>query len=245
MAALLFALAVGGCGGDEGGGEAELTVSAASSLAEAFEAYGETTDVDEKFSFAGSDGLAAQIRNGAPVDVFAAANTSLPLTLHAEGLVDKPVTFISNRLVLGVPVNSDIETFMDVLEPDVDLVIGAEGIPVGDYARGYLANLLGEEARFLLARVRSEESDSKSIVAKLTVGAADAGFVFESDVRSAEGELEAIKLPLRKDTLASYGAAVVSDSENPEAARAFVDGLVKGAGRDALLDAGFLEPRGE
>ena len=103
---IALALAAAGCGGDDDEGEEEaeeLTVSAASSLTEAFEAYGSETEIEEKFSFAGSDDLAAQIREGAPVDVFASANTSLPDALFEEGLVDEPTTFIANELVLAVP----------------------------------------------------------------------------------------------------------------------------------------------
>ena len=106
--AVALGIALAGCGGDDEGDEEaqELTVSAASSLTEAFEVYGEGTEIDEKFSFAGSDDLAAQIREGAPVDVFASANTSLPDALFEEGLVDEPTTFIANELVLAVPEDS-------------------------------------------------------------------------------------------------------------------------------------------
>ena len=107
-----------GCGGDDEGDEEtqELTVSAASSLTEAFEVYGEETEIEEKFSFAGSDDLAAQIREGAPVDVFAAANTSLPDALYEEGLVEEPTMFIANELVLAVPQDSLPPELLDDLE---------------------------------------------------------------------------------------------------------------------------------
>ncbi|MDQ3758858.1 MAG: molybdate ABC transporter substrate-binding protein [Actinomycetota bacterium] len=239
-------MAIGGCGGDEEGGErGELTVSAASSLSDAFEDYGETTNGDEKFSFAGSDDLATQIRKGAPVDVFAAANTSLPDALFDEGLVEAPEVFISNQLVLAVPTGSDIVGIGGLVRSDADLVIGAEGVPAGDYTREVLGKLPDDAADAILAQVRSEEPDVKGIVGKLVAGAADAGFVYASDVDAAGDELTAIELPPSLDPVVTYAAAVVSDAENPEAAQAFVDGLLEGAGRDALLDAGFLEPRGE
>jgi molybdate transport system substrate-binding protein len=254
--AIAIAIAFGGCGenGDDDKQTVELTVSAASSLTGAFEAYGETTDVDEKFSFAGSDDLAAQIREGAPVDVFASANTSLPDALYEEGLVEEPTTFIANALVLAVPQDSPLadegaitggSPLEGLADTDgIDVVIGAEGVPVGDYTRETLSKIPDEAEKAILADVRSEEPDVKSIVAKLTTGAADAGFVYASDVDAADGELIAVGLPDEVDPVVEYGVAIVSDSENPAAAQEFIDGLLEGAGREALLDAGFLLPKG-
>ncbi len=241
-------LALAGCGGNE------LTVSAASSLTEAFEAYGETTEIDESFSFAGSDELAAQIRKGAPVDVFASANTSLPDALFEEGLVEKPEVFISNELVLAVPEDSALHSYeLPEASPlkflaevsDFDLVIGARGVPVGDYTREALAKLTPGNEKAILANVRSEEPDVKSIVGKLVAGAADAGFIYASDVDATNGELVAIELPPELEPVVAYGAAVVADSEHPEAAQAFLDSLVDGKAHEMLLKAGFLEPKGE
>ena len=94
--------------------------------------------------------------------------------------------------------------------------------------------------------VRSEEPDVKSIVAKLATGAADAGFVYASDVDAAGDDLVAIELSeLIANPMVEYGVAVVSDSDNPDAAQEFIDGLLEGAGREALLDAEFLPPEGE
>ena len=94
-----------GCGDD---GKPTLRVSAAASLKKAFEDYGSTFDAAKaSFSFAGSDELAAQIRKGARPDVFAAANTKLPDQLYAEGLVEQPVPFATNRLVVAVPADGE------------------------------------------------------------------------------------------------------------------------------------------
>jgi molybdate transport system substrate-binding protein len=236
------ALVLAGCGDDDAD---ELTVSAASSLTEPFDTYGETTEIDEAFSFAGSDDLAAQIRQGAPVDVFASANTNLPDALFEEGLVEKPTTFIANELVVAVPADSDIADIEDVASPDRSVVIGAEGVPVGDYTSEVLGGLSVALEKSILANVRSEEADVKSIVAKLVAGAADAGFVYASDVDAADGDLVAIELPDDVSPDVQYGVAVVANSDNPEAAQDFIDGLIDGAGREALLDADFLPPEGE
>jgi molybdate transport system substrate-binding protein len=257
--AALLALTIGlaGCGGDDDDGDdepQELTVSAASSLTEAFEVYGEETEIDEKFSFAGSDDLAAQIREGAPVDVFASANTSLPDALFEEGLVDEPTTFIANELVLAVPADSPFAgqngtQVLNSLAGDIreqpDIVIGAKGVPVGDYTREVLSHLPAPEEQGILSKVRSEEPDVKSIVAKLVTGAADVGFVYASDVDAAGEELVAIELPADLQPVVEYGVAIISDSDAPDEAQEFIDGLLDGAGREALLDAEFLPPEGE
>ena len=83
-------------------------------MTEAFEVYDESFEGDARYSFAGSDELAAQIRSGAPVDVFASANTSLPDELYADDLVDEPVEFARNELVLAVPAGSDIDALGDL-----------------------------------------------------------------------------------------------------------------------------------
>jgi molybdate transport system substrate-binding protein len=258
--AAALAVALAGCGGDDDESDEyseephELTVSAASSLADAFEAYAEETEIEERFSFAGSDDLAAQIRQGAPVDVFAAANTSLPDALYEEGLVEEPANFIANELVLAVPADSPfagdkgaqvLSSLAGDIREQPDLVIGAEGVPVGDYTREALSLLPAPEENGILSKVRSEEPDVKSIVAKLVTGAADVGFVYASDVDAAGGELVAIHLPADLEPVVEYGVAIVADSDNPEGAKEFIDGLLGGAGRETLLGAEFLLPEGE
>jgi molybdate transport system substrate-binding protein len=234
------ALALAGCGG---GGDRSLTVSAAASLKAALTDYGAGfAEADVRFSFAGSDELAAQIRRGARPDVFAAADASLPEDLHAEGLVDEPVTFAGNRLVLAVPADSRIASLADVGERGVSLAIGSEGVPVGAYTLGVLSKLPEAESSAILRNVRSEEPDVAGIVGKLTQGAVDAGFVYVSDVRATGGELKAIALPEPLRPAVAYGVAVVEGARDTEAARAFVDGLLEGAGRRALEAAGFEPP---
>lgn len=234
----LGAALLAGCGDDE---STELTISAASSLTGAFEEYGDETEAEERFSFAGSDDLAAQIRSGAPADIFASANTSLPGDLFKEGLVDEPETFIANQLVLAVPEDSGIDDVADLQRGGFDLVVGSENVPVGSYTRQVLDGLPEAEADAILEQVRSEEPDVKSIVGKLVAGAADAGFVYASDVEATNGDLVAIELPPELEPVVAYGIAIVSDSGDKEAAQEFIDGVVDGEGHDILLDSGFLE----
>jgi molybdate transport system substrate-binding protein len=251
--ALVAALAAlgAGCGGDDedaaaadGGGE--LVVSAASSLEPAFTAYAEAAGIDAKQSFAGSDELAAQIRQGVRPDVYAAANTSLPDELHADGLVGEPTVFAGNELVLAVPADSGagIESLDDLAGEGVTLAIGDEGVPVGDYTREVLAGLGESRSEEILANVRSLEPDVAGIVGKLTQGAVDAGFVYVTDVVATEGELDAIELPPRLEPDVAYGVAVVTGAENAEGAAEFIDGLLEGDGAEALRDAGFAPPPG-
>jgi molybdate transport system substrate-binding protein len=236
-----LALAAAGCGG----GDDALTVSAAASLKQALTQYGEEfEDAKARFSFAGSDELAAQIRKGAKPDVFASANTKLPDELYDAGLVEKPVTFAGNRLVLAVPAASDagVASLRDVGKPGVTLAIGSESVPVGSYTRTVLGKLPESESSAILQNVRSEEPDVAGIVGKLTQGAVDAGFVYVSDVRATDGRLKAIELPETLQPTVAYGVAVVKGAENEDAAERFVDGLLEGDGKQALEDAGFEPP---
>jgi molybdate transport system substrate-binding protein len=233
-------LALAGCGG----GDDQLTVSAAASLKQALTNYGnDFSDAKARFSFAGSDELAAQIRKGARPDVFASANTKLPDELYADGLVEKPITFAGNRLVLAVPANdAKVASLKDVQAPGVTLAVGSESVPIGSYTRAVLSKLPESESSAVLKNVRSEEPDVAGIVGKLTQGAVDAGFVYVSDVKGAGGKLKAIDLPESLQPTVAYGAAVVKGAKNEDAAKKFIDGLVNGDGRKQIEAAGFLPP---
>jgi molybdate transport system substrate-binding protein len=244
------ALAVAACGGDDGSGGAggaaakpALTVSAAASLQGAFSAYGkEFTAARARFSFAGSDELAAQIEQGVRPDVYAAANTELPESLYEKGLVLKPTVFAGNRLVLAVPAGGDVRSLADAERPGTTLAVGSASVPIGSYTRTVLDLLPDARRKALLANVRSEEPDVAGIVGKLTQGAVDAGFVYVSDVRGAGGKLRAIELPGSLQPSVAYGVAVVKGARQPVQARAFIAGLLHGAGQRALHAAGFEPP---
>jgi molybdate transport system substrate-binding protein len=243
IALLALPATLASCGGEGGGdGSSALIVSAASSLEPAFTAYAERAGIDARQSFAGSDELAAQIRQGVTPDVYAAANTTLPEELHADGLVEKPVVFASNSLVLAVPAGSEIDSLEALTQPGITIAIGDPSVPIGTYTREVLDRLPSEESDAILANVRSQEPEVSGIVGKLTQGAVDAGFVYATDVTATEGELKAIELPARLQPDVAYGAAVLVGAENPTDAQEFLDGLLDGAGADALEDAGFKRP---
>jgi molybdate transport system substrate-binding protein len=245
LAALVLALA--GCGSSAsggGGGRPELLVSAASSLMDAFTAYGQAFgEARVRLSFGGSDTLAAQIRQGVRPDVFAAANTKLPAQLQVAGLVGEPVIFATNELVLVVPAHAArVRSLADLGKPGVTIAIGSASVPVGAYTRTVLARLGATRAHAIIANVRSEEPDVHGIVGKLAQGAVDAGFVYITDVRAAGGRLRAIPLPPALRPRVAYGIAIVTGTRHPAAARAFVDGLLHGTGAAALRRAGFGPP---
>ncbi len=242
-AALLVVVLAAGCGSSSHNGKPSLIVSAAASLKKAFTTYGgQFSSASVHFSFAGSDMLAAQIEQGVKPDVFASANTKLPEMLYAKGLVDKPVVFIANKLVLAVPAGSKITSLAGVEKPGVSLVIGTPTVPVGDYTGKVLTRLTPTERNAIEANIKDRESDVTGIVGKLTEGAADAGFLYATDVAATGGKLKAIDLPESLQPKVAYGVTVVKGSSHPSQAQQFIAGLLSGAGRTDLLADGFLLP---
>jgi molybdate transport system substrate-binding protein len=239
-AAALLAVAVAAvaaaCGGGDGAEAAggQPTVLAASSLSEALPAI----DGAPRYSFAGSDTLALQIRQGAPADVFASAAPRYTQELFAEGLVEEPRPLASNRLTVIVPAGNPagIAAVADLAAPGVQLVLAAEEVPAGGYAREALRTLgLGSALR----NVVSEEPDVKDVVGKVALGQADAGVVYATDARAAGDRVREIAVPARAQPDIRYEIAVVASAPHPGAARAFVAAATGPEGRRALADAGF------
>jgi molybdate transport system substrate-binding protein len=240
VAACLVVIA--GCAGSDTSDQ--VVVSAAASLDTAFNDYVDAAGIDAKMSFAGSDELAAQIRQGVKPDVYAAANTTLPDQLHSEGLVGKPTVFATNTLVLAVPQDSQIDSLDDLTQPGTSVAMGDPTVPVGSYTREVLDRLPADQRRAIYDNVRSEEPDVSSISGKLTQGAADAGFIYVTDVAASDGQLKAIQLRADLQPNVAYGAAVVTGAKNPEGAHKFIDGLLSGDGATTLEEAGFKAPPG-
>jgi molybdate transport system substrate-binding protein len=237
-AAVALALTVSGCAGAESAsGTARLQVFAAASLTEVFPQI----DDRPRYQFAGSDELALQIREGAGADVFAAASPRYPLELFEDGLVEKPVVFATNQLVLIVPEDNpaNITSVDDLRPPDVKYVIGAKGVPVGDYTREVLEKLGSLD---LLNHVASEEQDVKGVVSKVRLGEADAGFAYATDVESAQDEILSIALPAKAQPTVEYMVAVVANRQHLSEAEDFVELLQSASGRAALQRAGFGVP---
>ncbi len=229
-----------GCGS---AGKPSLEVSAAASLRAAFGLYAQQIDFAAvHYSFAGSDALAAQIEQGARPDVFASANTELAAQLYSRHLVEMPVDFASNVLVLAVPASSRIGSLADLLRPGVTLAVGSPNVPVGRYTETALSRLPAAQRRRLQAHVRDREPDVTGIVGKLLAGAIDAGFVYRTDVLATRGALRSIPLPASLQPRVDYAAAVVRGGAHARSARAFVAGLLGSNGRADLQQSGFLPP---
>ena len=235
VALVVPALSLLGCGG---AGEEELVVSAAASLSAPLTACTDGREPRVRLQFGGSDELAAQIRQGVEPDVYAAANADLPRQLADDGLLERPVTFATNELVIATREGAEVE---DVAAPGVVVVIGSGSVPIGAYTRELLDRMPRERAEAIRANVRSEEPDVKGIVGKLTQGAADAGFVYRTDVRAVEG-LEARELAPELRPRVAYAAGVVTGSDRAADAGAFVADLRSGECARALRVAGFGAP---
>lgn len=244
-AAAVLVAALSGCGEGEGDDRRPpLTVSAAASLSEPLGSLRSSyRPARLRFSFAGSDELAAQIRRGVRPDVFAAANTALPDALAREGLAERPEVFAINELVLAVPAGSTgVASVEGAGRSGVTLALGAPSVPVGEYTRTVLDRLSPATRRAVLANVRSEEPDVRGVVGKIAQRAVDAGFVYRSDARAAGGRVRAIGLSRRLRPRVAYGAVVIRGARHPAAARAFVRSLRAGEGQRALRGAGFGPP---
>jgi len=216
--------------------QAQLTVYAAASLTDVFP----TIDPTAKYSFGGSNALAAQITQGAPADVFASANITLPNQLNAKGLCSKPVVFTRNTLVIVVPTANpaNIKSVYDLTKPGVKLVIAGPGVPVGTYTLQILKNM--NLSTPVLKNVVSRETDVREVLAKVALGEADAGFVYSTDARTVPGKVTVLKVPAWAQPKVQYGICVVSASANKTDAQAFITKVLSKAGQAQLLAYGFL-----
>ena len=218
--------------------QAQIVVLAASSLTDVLPQI----DATPKYSFAGSDTLASQIRLGAPADVFASANTTLPDQLYAAGLIEKPVVFTANKLVLVVPKANPagIKTVFDLQRSGIKLLVGTATVPIGSYTRKILKNLA---LSGVLSNVVSQETDVRSILGKVGLGEADAGFVYITDAKTVSDKVTVIALPAWAQPPVRYGVAVVKSSASRTDALAFINKLLSKAGQAKLAAAGFTAPK--
>jgi molybdate transport system substrate-binding protein len=232
--------------GSQRPGQRDLIVSAAASLTESFTDIGNAFEdqnpgVTVTCNFGPSDGLAAQINDGAPVDVFAAASPTWMDSVEKHGLgVTGRADFARNKLAIIVPKDNPagIESMNDVGKPGVKLVLAAEGVPAGDYARQMFENAgMAEAAR---ANVVSNEEDVKGVITKVLSGDADAGIAYVTDVTpDVSDQITLIRIPDDVNVIATYPIAVVSGSKEADLAQRFVE-YVLGPGQKTLAGYGFL-----
>jgi molybdate transport system substrate-binding protein len=218
---------------------AAATVFAAASLTGVFPQI----DKAPRYSFAGSDQLALQIRQGAPVDVYASANPKFPELLYRDGLVAKPVVFATNRLAVLVPRSNPgkVRSVYDLRRSGLKVVVGDRTVPIGSYTL-QLLDTIGI-ADDVMKNVVSQETDVKGIVAKVALGEADAGFAYVTDAKPVSSKVRLIALPQWAQPPIRYEIAVVKAAQHPAAARAFVKRVLSKRGRLLLRRAGFGLPR--
>lgn len=228
-----------------------LFVFAAASLTDAFTEIGAAFEVanpgvNVTFNFAGSQSLRTQIEEGAPVDIFASASGKEMDTLVMNKFVakDAPQIFLTNKLVIILPADNpaELEKLEDLATPDIKLVLAAEEVPVGKYARQVLDNMNGSfGADFkdkVLANVVSNEDNVKQVIAKVQLGEADAGIVYVSDSIAAP-DLKTIEIPADLKIIAKYPIAPLTKSENADLAAKFIEYVLSTEGQTILQKWGF------
>jgi molybdate transport system substrate-binding protein len=217
-------------------GQAQVTVYAAASLTDVFPRI----DPAQRYAFGGSNTLAAQIQQGAPADVFASANMTLPNQLYAKGLCSKPVVFTRNALVIVVPKGNPagIHSVYDLAKAGVKLDVAGPGVPVGSYTLQVLKHMNLSAA--VLKNVVSQETDVREVLAKVGLGEADAGFVYSTDARTVPGRVSVIKVPAWAQPKVQYGICLVTAGGSRAYGQAFVNRVLSKAGQAKLIAAGFL-----
>ena len=217
-----------------------LTVGGASSLTDVFEdvaaRFTDTTGIPVRLTFAGSSTLAEQIRNGAPIDVFASAGPALMTSLASERLVTDVTGFATNSLTIAVPAGNPGGVNGPADLPRVSLVVCAEQVPCGAAAAEVIAR------NRLAVRPVSYEPDARSVLMKIRTDEADAGLVYVTDVAAAADEVQRVPIPAETNAMTTYQAAVTAESDSRQAAAQFVRFLAEPQAQALLAEAGFGPP---
>jgi len=233
-----------------------LTVFAAASLTDAFGEIGKAFEAANPgttvtFNFAGSQQLAQQIGQGAPADVFASANgTQMNVVIKSGQVVSgSQKTFVKNRLVVIFPTANPggVTKLQDLAKPGLKVVLADKSVPVGGYALDFLTkasaspDFTATYSPTVLANVVSYETDVKQVLAKVSLGEADAGIVYTTDVTpDAAGKVGRLDIPDTLNTIATYPIAAVKGSPNAAVAQAFVDYVLSADGQAVLAKWGFI-----
>jgi molybdate transport system substrate-binding protein len=233
----------------------EAIVFAAASLTEAFAEIGRLAEAGDpalrlRFNFAGSQQLALQIEQGARADVYASADERWMERLQERGLLAGGArVFATNRLVVIVPAGNPgrIQTAADLARPGLKIVLGADAVPVGRYARQVLRNLSRapgypeDYAERVRRNVVSEEEQVKAVVGKVQLGEADAGLAYRTDVTPAvAARVHGLDIAAAFNVEARYPLAVLRAAPHAAAARRFVELVRSEAGCRVLRRWGFL-----
>jgi len=246
----LLLLLVAGVARAEAPAKKELTVFAAASLREAFE--GLTAGFEQahpgtkvRLNLAGSQELRTQLEQGARADVFASADLKHMGALEKAGLVGKPAVFARNEPVIVVPKGNPagIRALTD-LPKTKRLVVGAPEVPIGRYTAEIFdaaAKKYGGDLRAKLeASVVSRELNVRQVLAKVTLGEADAGIVYRTDAQAAKDKIEVVGLPADLNIIAVYPIAAAKAAPQPELAAAWTALVLSAEGQRRLAAVGFL-----
>ncbi len=245
---LLGSLAVAGtlvavataCSGPSG---STITVSAATSLRPAFEQLRAEFEAANpgtrvQINYGGSASLAAQVNQGAPVDVFAAASSATMDAVVAAGNAADPTVIARNSMVIATPPDNpgQVGAISDLAKPTVSTVLCQVRQPCGA-----AAEVIFSRARLDVAPV-SREPNVAAVMTKVMLGQADAGLVYVTDVRAAGERVDTIPIPAADNAFTSYPIAVTRLAQGNEVARLFVAFVVGPDGQSALRNAGFDAP---
>lgn len=237
----------------QGQQERTLTIYAATSLTDAFERLaseflGSYPDSEFVLNFASSSKLAAQLLAGAPADIFASANSSQMELVVADGRIseDAVQSFATNRLVLIVPVDNpaEIAGIEDLGRKSLLLVLAVTGTPIRDYTDAMLDShnsVYGDDfSERVLDNLVSEESNVRQVVARIALGEADAGIVYQTDVTDeVRGDVITIPIEDRHNQMATYPIATLDDAALPEFSETFIAFVRSEAGQSILRELGF------
>jgi molybdate transport system substrate-binding protein len=222
----------------------DVTVFAAASLTAAFTEIGEAfsveyPDAEVTFNFGSSSELVAQIGEGAPADVFASADLSNMTKLtDAAGNASEPVVFATNLAeIIVAPGNpTGITSVADLADPELIVVLCAPEVPCGKYAASIFENA------GVTVTPKSLEENVKAVVTKVTLGEADAGIVYQTDVTAAGADAEGVVIPADVNVVAEYPIAATTNATNPDGAQAFIDFVTGEQGQKILASYGFGAP---
>jgi molybdate transport system substrate-binding protein len=221
-----------------------LTVLAAASLTDAFNKIGEQfkakhAGLDLKFSYAGSPTLVTQIQQGAPADVFASADQANVQKVVDAGLNSgAPRVFARNKLQIVVEAGNpkQIQNVADLAKPGVKFDACAPGVPCGTYATNVF-----NRANVKVTPV-SQEDSVKAVATKVSLGEADAGIVYTTDVKAGGARVAGVTIPDDLNVTASYPIVPLKTAPNKKAADAFIGFVTGPEGQKTLASYGFLGP---
>ncbi len=231
--------------GSHGSAQTKLTISAAASLKDAIaetEAAYKQSHANVEFinNFGSSGALAAQIDQGAPVDVFLSAAAKPMDDLVSKGLIIAGTrrNLLRNTLALIAPLDSKLQGFQGLAGSSVRVIALGDpaSVPAGQYGRQTLSALqLWDKLNSKLVLAK----DVRQVLTYVETGNADAGLVYATDAQ-ASGKVRVVAAaPESAHDPIVYPVAVVKGSRSEEAARRFVEYLGSAAAQAIFVKHGF------